>query len=330
MPYDWRKWENFLKEGLARCCKYRRAMYKRSAVLFLCALLASCGAGGGAPAPIPTAAQPHANVGQAQIHITIPAGSSTGTTAKRRAFVGSDAQGLTVEVAPQGGAQTVGSYALSGTACTVVSGGRSCTIVVQAPYGIDTFTVELFDAAPAGGVIPTTAHLLGLATDANVSIEPGAVVPVIALYVAAQIGSIGLSASSAMLTFAADGASHNGSVIIAPTDFGDQPITTGPGAPYLNPITATLTETGGSGHAQLTLSGTPSGASVTLTQSTQTLGVSYDGGGASGYYATVTLSASGATSESFTVVPMHVTTTSQYFAGGNVAFTAHRKARRLA
>jgi streptogramin lyase len=85
-------------------------------------------------------------------------------------------------------------------------------------------------------------------------------------------------------------------------------------------------ETGGSGHVQLTVNGTLAGSTATLAQSSQSLGVSYDGGGAAGYYATITLSASGAASESFEVVPLFVTSASPLYSNGAIAFTAPSQA----
>ena len=165
-------------------------------------------------------------------------------------------------------------------------------------------------------MIPTSAHLLGTATELNVTVASGGVPTAIAVVLAAQVGAFAGSAS--MVTLAADGAMHVAAVLLLPADFNDQPITGS--TTYANPIAVALAETGGSGHTVLTINGVPAGTSATLTGSNQSLGVSYDGGGAIGYYATVTLSAAGATSASFDVVPIYVSTSSQYYTAGALTF----------
>ena len=65
-----------------------------------------------------------------------------------------------------------------------------------------------------------------------------------------------------------------------------------PSTPTLqNPIAVALTESGGSGHAALQLNGGASAAAVTVTKSTDSVQVVYDGQGSAGYQAAVALSA---------------------------------------
>jgi streptogramin lyase len=124
-----------------------------------------------------------------------------------------------------------------------------------------------------------------------------------------------------LITFPDDGGVYTQNMMFNPSDFANQPITAGTNDPYSNPITVTLAETGGSGLTQLTVNGNAVGTSTVLTQSSQTLGVKYLGGGAPGYLATVTLSATGVTPASFNVAPMYVTSVSPYFANGVLSFT---------
>jgi virginiamycin B lyase len=287
-------------------------------LLALCGLLAGCG--GGAPAgtisgaaPVPTTA----SSGQAQVRITIP--SPNGSSSRRRDYIGSDAAGITVGVGPHGGTLTTYAFALSGATCTTSGGLKTCSIAVAAPYGDDDFAMSIYDAAPISGSIPVAAHLLGTAIDSGVSIVAGSPPPTVAVVIAAQVGTVGVGTT--MLTFAADGNPHTASIVVAPEDYNDQPIA-GSSTTYANPISVSLGESGGSGHASLTVNGSPSGTSATLTQSNQGLGVSYDGGGSTSYVATITLSAAGATSGTVEIVPMHVSTTSAFYSAGALSFTA--------
>ena len=92
--------------------------------------------------------------------------------------------------------------------------------------------------------------------------------------------------------------------MIGPTDFGNNPITAGTSDPYANPITVAVSETGGTGNATLSLNGGPASSSVQVTKSADSLALNYDGGGAPGYSFTVTLSASGVSSQSSTIAPL--------------------------
>jgi len=188
---------------------------------------------------------------------------------------------------------------------------------VTVPFGSDDFDVTLYDTAPTGGVIPSTAHVLGTATVTQ-TITLG-VPATVSLFVQGTISGLGTIAP--LLTFPADGNTYASSVVFNPVDFSNQPITAGTNDPFSNPITVTLTETGGSGLTQLTVNGAPVGTSATLTQSNQTLGVSYNGGGTPGYFASVTLAATGVTTASFKVAPMYVTSASPYFTNAVLNFT---------
>src|SRR6185312_14985218 len=79
-----------------------------------------------------------------------------------------------------------------------------------------------------------------------------------------------------------------------------------------NPIKATLSETGGSGHAQLVIAGRPTGSSGKIKYSSDTLAVRYDGNGKAGYAITVKLAASGAPSETLEISPLIVEGTPVY------------------
>jgi streptogramin lyase len=194
---------------------------------------------------------------------------------------------------------------------------RTCTLSVVVPTGSDDFTTTLYDAAPANGVIPVTAHVLGTAT---VTQTVSATAPTtVSLFVQGVIAGFGTIMP--LITFPGDGNIYTQSMMFNPADFSNQPITAGVNDPYSNPIIVSVAETGGSGFMHLTVNGTDVGTSTTLTQSSQTLGVKYLSGGTPGYFATVTLSATGVSPASFNVAPMYVTSTSPYYSAGVLAFT---------
>ena len=231
------------------------------------------------------------------------------------------ANGATVAAGPHGGTQATTVYDLSSNSglCSITASVRSCKLNVTVLTGSDDFTITLYDTSPVSGAIPASAHILGVSTNSNVTVTAGVTAKVTA-YVMPTIASVNVNVPN-IATVAANGQPQSTNVIVNPTDFSNNTITAGVNDNYSNPITIAVTETGGSGHLTLSLNGTPSGTSVTLTQSSQTLGISYDGGGTPGYYATITASATGITPKSFNVVPMYVTSASQYFANHALAFT---------
>ena len=276
---------------------------------------AGCGgSGGGTPLPPTGGSTPNKRTGNVTFKIVIPNAAPAGSV-KRRAFVSPSANGALVttyahsdtnHTTPLGTAAT--DISASSSACTATAGGRTCTIAVTAPAGDDDFVFILYDAAPVNGTIPSSAHELGIA-GVTQSISGGTTNSVNAPIEAIVAGFGG---STQSIVEPGDGRTHAVSMVIAPTDFGDNPITAGTSnAPYANPITATVGESGGSGsgHTQLELDGGTPSATVTLTKATDTVQAVYDGGGGAGYSASVTLSAAavngqgGATQENLTIAP---------------------------
>jgi streptogramin lyase len=257
----------------------------------------------------------------------IPNAPSAGST-KRRAFVSSSASGAlvttyahsdTTHSTPLG--SSASNISATSSACTTVSGGRTCTITITAPAGDDDFVFGLYDAPPVNGAIPSTAHELGVA-GVTQTIAAGTTNTIIA-----PISAIiaGFSGSTTNLSEAADGNTHTVALVISPTDFGNNTITAGSAnAPYANPITATVGD-GSKGYTQLSLNGGAPATSVTLTKVTDTVQAVYNGDGTSSYTATVNLSApalngqGGATTESLTLTPVLFITNPTVFAAGNLS-----------
>ena len=243
----------------------------------------------------------------------IPNAPPTGS-AKRRAFVSASANGALVTTYAHSDTNHTTPLASSATnissgssLCTTVSGGRTCTMSIAAPPGDDDFVFALYDAAPVNGAIPLTAHELGVA-GVTQTINEGTTNTI-----SASISAIiaGFSGSTTNVSEPADGNTHNVALVISPTDFGNNTITAGAAnAPYANPITASVSESGGSGYTLLSLNGGTPATTVTLTKATDTVQAVYDGGGTSGYSATVTLTSTavngqgGATTESLALAPV--------------------------
>jgi virginiamycin B lyase len=131
-----------------------------AAVLLLAA--AGCGGGGGGSAsggssvvaPV-TPALHTTTTGNGSVALTIPNRSTTTAERKRRAlYVSPASSSLTVAV--NSGTPTVADVSAGSTLCTPVSGGRSCTIPVNAPPGTDSFVLDMYDAANGTGNLLAT------------------------------------------------------------------------------------------------------------------------------------------------------------------------------
>ena len=292
-------------------------MKRRIAALLAASLLSACGGGGGSSLPpVASHGATPSNSKSVKMTLVIPAASSSSSSGKRPAYISPSALGAEVAVEGAGGgtAQTVLDLSSSSTICTTTNGQRSCSANVTAPLDNDTFVVEIYDTAPVNGVIPTTAHALGLAAVTQ-TITP-TFTGTLVIAVGGVISSIGLQ--STFLSVAANGQPQSVGIAVNPTDFGNNPIVTGTASPYANPITAIVAEVGGSGHMSLVLNGTNVGSTATLKQTTDTLAVAYDGGGSAGYGGTIELAAANATAETFVLAPMYLTSTSPYYQGGSL------------
>ena len=145
------------------------------------------------------------------------------------------------------------------------------------------------------------------------------------MYLSGIVNTLGFLAPNASLP--ADGATHMLGFVLNPSDFDNNPITAGANDPYANPISVVITEHGGSGHAFVVKNGTnTNGTSTTLSYSTDTVAVQYDGGGTAGaYYISVTISESNTfnsvTPETLAISPMYVTSASPYRSGSTLTFT---------
>jgi streptogramin lyase len=104
----------------------------------------------------------------------------------------------------------------------------------------------------------------------------------------------------------ADGASHTFTFPLRPQDFGDASAPPGSTQTYAHPITLTLAETGSSGHSTLLLNGVVAGTTATVTNSSQTVALRYDGRGSVSYTTLTTTTSPGFPAYVFRVSPLYI------------------------
>ncbi len=293
-----------------------------AAACFAAVLLAGCGGRTAALAPEaplgtgPTGAPVN---GSQSVRVTLVLGGKSGrvsSAVRRPRFVSPSTMGFDLKVFAHGGNTIIGESETDISSGSPACGGqtglpRTCTISVAAPPGDDDF-VGTTNRKPVNNSF-ASGHRLGFGT-LTATIVAGANNG-FTLFLSGVINSLGFLAPNASL--AADGVTNTFGFVLNPSDFDNNPITAGANDPYQNPISVQLTESGGSGHAQIVKNGTPTGGTSTmLNQSTDTVAVQYDGGGAPGYDVTVNVSATGVTPETLVISPLYATTSSPYLQQG--------------
>lgn len=303
-------------------------------------LLASCSGGGSSvstllPIQHPTTPAPVGQSSRTQANIVVRIGSNAdqasaaiarhGMAANRRRplYVSPSTIGLAVTVNPGGGTQAFDVSAGS-PLCTAGS-PRTCTLSIVAPVGSDTFTLTEYDQKPASGVIPGTAKQLATSslTQTIVANAANSINFLISGIIAGATTSGGITYASLP-----SGAGKTYGIALVVTDADGNTITGS--AAYNNPITATLTETGGSGFACVQVNGGTCSSSATVRYPSDSLALYYNGGGSVGYTTTTTIAASGATGTTLRVSPLYVTGSPYYTAASHsLAFTATTQTSNL-
>jgi hypothetical protein len=122
-----------------------------AAYVSVIAVLSGCsGSHSVTPAAVKTAATaaPQAKTGNAKFSLTIPARPAT-QSARRAQYISASTQSGKVVV---GASTTIVDLTAGGPNCTPVTNGRSCTISVVAPIGVnDAFALTLYDLPNASG-----------------------------------------------------------------------------------------------------------------------------------------------------------------------------------
>jgi len=287
--------------------------------LVAAALLAACsGGGGGAPGVLPVVPSAPSTTG-ATLRLIIPVAANASRMPRRPAYVSPSTQSALIaatwtNAGVAGGANVSVDLSAASNACANQPSGRTCNVSVTVPLTSVTFNVTTYDLAPVSGAIPASAHVLGRGSAVQTISLNTAPINIVLEGVVGGYGAI-----PAFASLPADGAMHTYAWVLNPVDFDNNPIATGPGVPYANPIVATLTESGGSGHSHLIFDGAASGTTATLSLSTDTVSLQYDGGGAPGYSVSVSFNANGATAMSTQISPLYVTTASGLYTAPNLA-----------
>jgi virginiamycin B lyase len=225
-------------------------------------------------------------------------------------------------------AQAVADVASGSTACGGKKGSpRTCSIelTLKQPATPVDIVIADYNRKPTHGKIPKSAKLLGYGRLLDKKLAPKT-----HYAFTAYLGGIiaGLSGNPGFVSLPGDGSDHSVAVVIDPTDFGNKPIVAGKKDPFANPIVARIAETGGSGHASLSLNGGAGTSSVTIAQSSDTVELNFDGGGTVGYGITVTLSAaavkkSGGATETFYVSPLELKSSNAQYVAPTLALSGN-------
>jgi virginiamycin B lyase len=312
-------------------------MRARLGAVVLCAALAACGGGSASvpAAPSLPLQQSEAHRGahpvRVSVRVTIRGGSRH--RGKRAHFISPSTNGVLAQVYAASDKQRLH---LLGMSVTNVSSGsaacggqtgypRSCTVSVPAPPGMDRFYFTTYDAKPVKGGFPKTAHVLGMGSLAQTIVRYAA--NDLAIYIGGVIAQFG--AMPAFASLPADGRQHAYGFVLQPEDFNDNPITAGTRDPYANPIHISLAQTGGSGHATLSLNGGPGASAIVSNYSDDGIVLTYDGLGSPGYGMTVTIAASGVVPQTVRISPLFVSSTSALLARGVLNFYANAQQATL-
>ncbi len=292
--------------------------------------LTACGAGrSGTPlAPLPS---PHAS-GKGKARVVVLIASEADRAAARaaepaksrtRMWVSPSSMGLEVQDGPHGSPPTdteVFDISSGGPNCTATS-PRSCTLYMNPPVGNDDFTITTYDQKPVGGTIPSTAKVLGETATVAQTITLDTL-NTLNFYVGAVLAGVSYSGGLSYESLPANGSAQTMAMDLIPVDADGNVTQGGANDPYSNPISVTLGETGGSGHASLWLNGSNVGTAATIAHSSDSLVLHYDGGGLPGYYTSTSVSASGATGSTLQMSPMYVTAPCGQYCLGNLTYTS--------
>ncbi len=288
-------------------------------IAYVCSALAAAGCSGGAQStpttaftarPSVTAAKPAA---AARLTVRLPAHGAVSSFRRSREFVSPATSGVDIEVYTDPQAQNptpvlhlTADLSSGSSACAADPGGtRTCTIALPITAGTFDFVLTLYDAAPVSGSF-TSAHELGAGSVTKTIVRNAD--NVVSVAIDGTIASLALAPGrqtyhiETPATFA---------IGVTPLDADLDTILAGSADTYQNPVTVSVSDTGS--HMKLSLNGGTPAVSVTSTQLLDRITAIYDGAGTRGYAATVTASASGATSASAFLDSFYVSPTTTNF-----------------
>jgi len=268
----------------------------RSIALIAVCSLAACGGGGGSTTstPVSTASAAPTSSNPQQLvptSFTVAFGGGASSQAGHRApqYVGNGSNSVTITLNSVNGSTTLPTGLTASVTSTIVGSNCPCTVNGPlVPPGSDNFSFTTYDGASAtGNEIATYTNTYtvtpGVAnTQTGVTLEG---IPHTFTITGVPSGTAGTAfASPATLTLAVKDADGN---TITGT--------------YANPVTISDSDTSGSLGSQLSINGGSYGTSVTSTASTDVLKLNY--GGLAIATATLSASATGATTGSASFAP---------------------------
>ncbi|HVS45491.1 MAG TPA: hypothetical protein VMS32_02385 [Verrucomicrobiae bacterium] len=310
-------------------------MLKYSAPFLALVLLAGCG--GGSTQALPTNLTPTSPMQSITVRMTIdgPGGATQSSSTRTPKFVSPSTNGVLAQAYSDSGYTTlVTQNAVDVSSGSAACGGatgfpRTCTVTLGVTPSTYWFKFTDYNAAPVSGAFGNGAQVLGIGTVPNFTVLPN-VANQLSIFISGLIANLGVG-NAAYMSLPADGNVHTIGLVLAPTDASGNPIGTG-NAPYANPMTVTLSESGGSGHAMLSLNGGPASSSVTVTRTTDSVVLSYDGKGSPGYSIALSIAASiqqGVIMQALDVSPLYVASVSALYANDTLSFFAPSQSATL-
>src|SRR5579862_9203797 len=138
-----------------------RHQWRLGFALITAAFIAACGGGGGGgSSAVPAAPTSGAlTPSGVSVKIKIPMAPNTQTSSRRAHYISPGTQSIGVVVTPQGLTPSPAQYVNTGT-CPSVAGVVTCTIVVQATYGNDTFTITAYSGLNGTGSVLSTGSVV--------------------------------------------------------------------------------------------------------------------------------------------------------------------------
>ena len=277
-----------------------RSLCARLLTVAVLCVLTACSGGGSSSVPRPAAtatstASQTPGVTTTTFRLGIPVDANASAHGIKPAFVSPATSGVRIDVYTSPRASNpaaVDSYtydvSASSNACQTSGTTRTCSIVLPVAPGTYDFVATLYDAAPSSGTFANAKELATGTAAATTILQNTA--NVVSIAVGGLVSSIALGP---VRTVAVNTAATSYGLAVSAFDADGQAISAGAQDPYADPITLSVSDTGGN-HTTLSRNGGTPSSSVTISQSSDTIVVAYDGGGAAGYYATVSATASGA------------------------------------
>lgn len=244
---------------------------KRSlSVVVLTALLTGCGGGGATIAPQPSAPSgPSRPTAATTISMTIPRARQTSGARRRPAYISSATNSMVVT--PQGQSPIMIPLTATSPGCSVVAGGRQCTVTASLPVGTYPITIALYwttNGTDSPLAMTTTTQTIALDVTNTLNFTLNAVVSLITDSLSP--GSTFTAGTASTKTITVTASDPAGATIVVGTDAlidaNGSPVTIQLGDTDTSGATSISPTTAGAVPSTLSYNGaTPNGTTVTAT-----------------------------------------------------------------